>query len=408
MSAHTPGLLFIVNSLGLGGAEKQVITLLNHLDASRFRLHLAYLKRCERLLPQLNAARLDELLCCDVSRGIERHALRRLRHLVRTRDIDAIVCTNTYSMLYGYLARLASARRGGVLPRGGKVPKLATVFHTTLLRTNKEKVQMLLYRRLFKRSDLLLYVCENQRDYWRDRGLRAAADGVVHNGIDVDYFSDVQTPEGKLAARHSVGFGPQDYVIGLCSSLRPEKAHGDLLRAVARLRSQGVPAKALFIGDGAERGRLEEAALELGLREHLCITGLQQDVRPLIGCCDVMTLVSHSIETFSLAALESMALGKPLVMTDIGGASEQVLHGQNGFLYPPGDIDALALHLTSLASEALRARMGAVASRRVRQLFTLDTMTTGFTDQLTQLLGIGMQSRDAPPHCGPDLCENRQ
>jgi glycosyltransferase involved in cell wall biosynthesis len=372
-----PGLLFIVNSLGLGGAEKQVVTLLNHLPPGRFRLHLAYLKRSERLLPQLDTSRLDALVCCDIDRGVERRAVRQLRDLIETHHIDALVCTNTYSMLYGFLARRAARRAR---------PKLATVFHTTLLRTLKEKAQMLLYTRLFKRSDLLVYVCENQRDYWRDRGLRAAADAVVHNGIDVDYFSDLQTPQQKLEMRRGLGFSPEDYVIGLCSSLRPEKAHGDLLQAIARLRSQGTPAKGLFIGDGAERPAIEAQAAALGLRDHVVITGLQRDVRPYIGCCDVMTLVSHSIETFSLAALESMALGKPLVMSDIGGASEQVLHGQTGFLFEPGDIDALTTHLQSLASQTLQSRMGSAAQRRVRQLFTVDTMTTGFTEQMVRLV----------------------
>ena len=372
-----PGLLFIVNSLELGGAEKQVVTLLNHLPPGRFRLHLAYLKRSERLLPQLDTSRLDALVCCDIDRGVERRAVRQLRDLIETHHIDALVCTNTYSMLYGFLARRAARRER---------PKLATVFHTTLLRTLKEKAQMLLYTRLFKRSDLLVYVCENQRDYWRDRGLRAAADAVVHNGIDVDYFSDLQTPQQKLEMRRGLGFSPEDYVIGLCSSLRPEKAHGDLLQAIARLRSQGTPAKGLFIGDGAERPAIEAQAAALGLRDHVVITGLQRDVRPYIGCCDVMTLVSHSIETFSLAALESMALRKPLVMSDIGGASEQVLHGQTGFLFEPGDIDALTTHLQSLASQTLQSQMGSAAQRRVRQLFTVDTMTTGFTEQMVRLV----------------------
>ena len=378
MSPPPPGLLFIVNSLELGGAEKQVVTLLNHLETRRFRLHLAYLKPNARLLPQLDTSKLDALMCCDVARSIDRRAVRQLGALVRARQIDAIVCTNTYSMLYGYLARQAVR---------GRKPKLATVFHTTLLRTCREKAQMLLYQRLFRRSDLLLYVCENQRDYWRDRGLRAAADAVVHNGIDVGHFSDRQTPEQKVALRTALGFAPEDYVIGLCSSLRPEKAHGDLLQAIARLRSQGVAAKALLIGDGPERHAIESTAQELGLREHLVITGLRQDVRPFIGCCDVMTLVSHAIETFSLAALESMALGKALVMSDIGGASEQVLHGQTGLLFEPGDLTALAEHLKTLQAEPLRARMGAAAQRRVRLLFTVEAMTTGFTGQMDRLLG---------------------
>jgi glycosyltransferase involved in cell wall biosynthesis len=87
-----------------------------------------------------------------------------------------------------------------------------------------------------------------------------------------------------------------------------------------------------------------------------------------------------------LAALESMALGKPLVMTDIGGESEQVLHGQTGFLFERGDINALTTHLQSLASRTLQSRMGSAAQRRVRQLFTLDAMTTGFTEQMVRLV----------------------
>lgn len=388
MSSAAPGLLFIVNSLGVGGAEKQVVTLLNHLDPDRFRLHLAYLKRGERLLPQLDTGRLHEVVCCDVERGVERRGINHLASLIRARHIDAIICTNTYSLLYGYLARRIVDDK----------PKLATVFHTTLLGTYKEKMGMLLYQQIFKRSDLLLYVCENQRDYWRARGLRAAADGVVHNGIDVNYFSDRQTPEQKQQLRQRLGFSAEDYVIGLCSWLRPEKAHGDLLKALERRLSQGKSAKALFIGDGPARTAIEDRIRELGLAEHVVITGMQPDVRPFIGCCDVMTLVSHSVETFSLAALESMALGKPLIMTDIGGASEQVVHGQTGFLFEPGDIEALCGHLASLESAAVRARMGSAARRRVAQLFTVEAMTAGFTDRLMTLLEGGRRTLAAQSH----------
>ena len=380
MSALAPGLLFIVNSLELGGAEKQVVTLLNHLDTGRFRLHLAYLKRGERLLPQLDSARLDEVLCCDVTRGVERRALRQLTSLVGARHIDVIVCTNTYSMLYGFLTRRGT-------PRGARPPKLATVFHTTLLRTYKERLQMLLYQRLLRRNDLLLYVCENQRDYWRDRGLRAAADGVVHNGIDTRHFRDDYTEQQKRELRARFGFEPQDYVIGLCCAMRPEKAHGDLLQALAQLRTAGLPAKALLIGDGPEHGAIAAAIRELGLQGHVAITGLQDDVRPFIACCDVMTLVSHAIETFSLAALESMALGKALVMSDIGGASEQVVPGQTGFLFEPGAIDSLAGHLRALQNAAHRNRMGAAARRRVCQLFTVESMTDTFSARIAELGG---------------------
>ena len=103
-----------------------------------------------------------------------------------------------------------------------------------------------------------------------------------------------------------------------------------------RLRDSGVPAKVLIIGDGPRRGEIERQIAELQLTGHAVIAGHRNDVRPYIACCDVMTLTSHVVETFSIAALESMALGKPMVLTRIGGAEEQVRHGTNGFLYERG------------------------------------------------------------------------
>lgn len=369
-----PGLLFIVNSLGIGGAEKHVVTLLNRLDNSRFRLHLAYLKRNEQLLPQLRRETLEEVLCCEARRPLDMVAVGRLRKLLAARQIDAIVCTNSYSTLYGHLARGLS-----------RSVRLATVFHTTRLHTYKERAQMLFYRRLFGRCDLLVYVCENQRRRWRERGLRPAADEVIYNGIDTDWYTDTHPSAEKLTVRRAFGFSAEDFVIGICSGLRPEKAHGDLLAAIAKLRAQGIPAKALLIGDGPERPAIERTIARLALHEQVGITGFREDVRPFICACDVMTLVSHS-ETFSLAALESMSLGKPLVMSDMGGASEQVIHGRHGFLFPPGDVEALAQRLSALTSAPLRARLGEAAARRVREHFTVQGMTDRFTHCLGQLL----------------------
>ncbi|HEX5461248.1 MAG TPA: glycosyltransferase [Steroidobacteraceae bacterium] len=372
----TPGVLFIVNSLETGGAEKQVVTLLNHLEPGRFRLHLAYLKRNEKLLPQLRQERLATVLCCDVSRRIDSAAILRLRELIGGGGIDAIVCTNPYSTLYGWLA-----------VRGGEAqPKRVAVFHTTRLRSAKERAQMLLYRRLFNRSDLLIYVCESQRAHWRSNGIHPAADEVIYNGIDTAHYTDHYSPEERRALRLSLGCGDQDYLIGLCSVFRPEKAHGDLLDALIRLRGAGVPAKGLLIGDGPERASIERAVCRLGLEKDVVITGLKEDVRPLIGACDVMTLVSHSVEAFSLAALESMALGKPVVMSNVGGASELMVHGEHGFLFEPGDIAGLTMHLRTLTDGSLRERLGSAAAQRVRERFTVQAMSARFADCIGELL----------------------
>lgn len=369
----TPGVLFIVNSLETGGAEKQVVSLINNLDVRRFRLHLAYLKRNEKLLPQLRQERLATLLCCDVARRVDGNAIRRLRELIVGSGIDVVVCTNEYSTLYGRLAL-----------RGGPEAKLVTVFHSTVLRGFKERAQMLFYRQLFNRSDLLVYVCESQRAYWRERGMRPKADEVVYNGIDTEYFTDRRSNEERRAFRRALGLRDEDYVVGLCSVLRAGKAHGDLLAALSRLRSEDVPAKALLIGDGPERGAIERTVSQLGLQDHVLITGLQQDVRPFVGACDVMALVSHS-ECFSLAALESLSLGKPMVMSNVGGAAELVAHGEHGFLFEPADIDALASHLRMLTSRPLREQFSRAAALRIRERFTVGVMSERFADRIDRL-----------------------
>src|SRR5690606_38216679 len=133
----------------------------------------------------------------------------------------------------------------------------------------------------------------------------------------------------RARIRRRLGIGEAEYVIGLCALLRPEKNHTQLVDALAMMARRGVPARALMIGDGVMRGAVLARAREAGLERQVTITGVQQDVRPWVSACDVMVLCSTAVETFSLAALESMALGRPLVHADLGGAREMIRPGWN-------------------------------------------------------------------------------
>jgi glycosyltransferase involved in cell wall biosynthesis len=371
MSAR-PGILFLVSSLTFGGAERHVVSLLNNLDHSRFRLSLGYLKSEEALLPDLNCARLEHIISLNVQRKLDLAVVRTLADHIERHDVSVVVSTNPYPTVYAALASRRVARR----------PRAVEVFHSTTLPNVKEKLQMGLYRFIFRSQDLLVYVSRLQQDYWRAKGLRAKRETVIHNGIDAQYFSDRYTAGEKAALRARFGFLPSDYVIGICAALRPEKAHGDFLQALSRLRRSGLAAKGLIIGDGPERSSVDRQIHELRLQGKVVVAGFQADVRPFIAACDVMTLTSHSVETFSLAALESMSLCKPIVMTSIGGAQEQVTHGVNGLLFSPGDVDALTEHLASLATADARANMGFAAASVVREQFTLTKMVAAYTGEL--------------------------
>ena len=174
-------LLFIVNSAGIGGAERHVVALLNELEPARFTISFAYLKNEDDLLPEIDRGRVrGAIFCCHVSSKIDWGAARRLAQTIKEEAIDIVVCINTYPLLYGSIARIMS----------GRDTLLVDIFHSTEPGSVKEQMEMLFYRPLLRVCDMLVYVCENQRRYWRSRVLKARQDTVIHNGVDLAHFTD--------------------------------------------------------------------------------------------------------------------------------------------------------------------------------------------------------------------------
>jgi glycosyltransferase involved in cell wall biosynthesis len=356
----------------------QTISLLNRLDPARFKLSLAYLQEEHELLDKIDHARVGgAVFCCHVARNMDWQAARRLAAYVRGEAVDIVVCANFYPLLYGWAARLLARRPVHIVE----------VCHSiwSHLGTLKAKLQMLLYGPLLRMTRMLVYVCENQRRHWRVRMLGAREDVVIHNGIDTSHFSNGYSADQVGAFRAKYGLAAGDYVVGLCAYMRPEKAHGDLLAAALAARRLGVELKCLLIGDGPERAAIEAKIARLGLETQVVITGLIGDVRLALAACDVVVFTSHS-ETFSIAALEAMAMGKPVVMTDVGGASEQVAPGENGYLFRRGDTTALAGHLVQLADPARRRRMGQRACSTVSEKFSLGVMVSAYERMFLRLM----------------------
>ena len=382
-------LAFVTGSLSHGGAERHALGLANRLSERGHECHFVYVKPEAPLLEQLCLREGASVRCLDASRYLEPRAVGAFAAQLARTDPDVVVAANGYALTYAWLALRLARRR----------TPLVVTFHSTRLLGAKERLQMLAYRPLFWSASCVVFVSARQRRHWLRRGVFSRRNEVIHNGVDTEGFRDRWSLDERAALRAAFGLRETDYVIGMSALLRPEKNHLQLVDALAVLRAKGIPARALMIGDGQMRGAIEARARALGLAADVVITGLRQDVRPCVAACDVVALCSLT-EAFSLAAIEAMALSRPVVHSDVGGAAEMIDPGRNGFLFPVGDTRALVERLSVLADRGVRARMGCNARQAVEARFSEGLMVERYEELIVELAEGGARSAAIHPDHG--------
>jgi glycosyltransferase involved in cell wall biosynthesis len=369
-------LTFVTSQLISGGAERHAISLMNRLSERGHECHAVYIKPGGDMVDDIRLGGRGTVTALKAASYLDRRALADFAAHLATAAPHVIVAANPYALLYAALARRLAGSRA----------KLVTTYHSTILCGLKEEVMMLGYRPLFWMADCTVFVSSAQARYSMRRGVLSRRNEVIHNGVDTRHYQPGGDPSAAAAVRRRFGFADGDYVIGLTAVLRPEKNPVLLIEAVARLRAAGLPARALMIGDGDLRGAVESRARELGVSDHVAITGFQLDVRPYVAACDAMVLCSTT-ETFSLAALEAMAMAKPVVHSGRGGAAEMVFPGWNGYLFTAGDTEALVARLITLSDRAVSARLGRNARRVVETLFSEGAMVDRYERTLAEICG---------------------
>ncbi len=367
---NTKNILFILNSFSFGGAEKQCLDLINNIDKKRCNAGVAYLDPNEAILPELEKKSLLCVECLQRHGKFDRSVLQRLKMIIELHQFDTIMCINEYAFLYAFFCvniyRL-------------KVRIIAAIHHTLPRPGVWEWIKSKLYQFLLNRTETILFVCRNQLDYWvHEYHINRSKSMVIYNGIDIEKYRDIYSPVEKLSLKKQLGFREDDFLVGICAVLRPEKKHLDFVQAIHRAGKTDSGIKGLIIGDGPERAKIEKVIKDYNLQQDIIMVGFQAEVRPFISICDCMVLTSHAVETFSIAALESMSMGKPVVMTNIGGATEQVTPGKNGYLYKKGDINELTLTLLKMKKDGNSGKMGLAARQRVKENFSLATMVQSY------------------------------
>lgn len=367
-------LLKFVTIFAVGGTERQVVTLAEGLDRSRFELHLACFRRSGELLKQLTLAP-PRVVEYHIRKLYDHGSLYERLRFARYIRANRIQIVHTYSF-YANVFAIPAAKLGGV------PVVVASIRDTGAYVT---PMQRRVQRAVCRLADQVVANADAVKRWLVDEGYDERRITVIRNGIEPARYGKRATP-GKL--HQELGLPQGAPLVAVLSRLSPIKGLEYFLEAASVVAARTPEARFLIVGeaeprDAEYRRRLEAYADRLGLGRRVVFTGLRMDVPEVLDEVTVSVLPSLS-EGLSNVLLESMAARVPVVATRVGGTAEVVEEGVTGLLVPSRDAEGLARAISRvLEDRELAARLGQAGRARVVAHFSIDEMVRQ-TEQLYQ------------------------
>lgn len=354
--------LHVIDTGGPGGAETVFLQTATRLDPARFQ-PTAVVGGTGWLQKQLEESGLPP--CIVPAKGsFNVRYLSMLLRLARQHGSNVIVAHLYGSSVYASLA-------GTLL----SVP-VVSVLHGQSDVPDAERFSSLKAALVRRGSRKVIFVSERLADHLRPRfGLPASQCAVIPNGVDTTIFR----PARDRSLRIELGLSADTVLLGAIGNIRRPKGYEVLLSAARALVDRSQRFHLVIAGDHANGlGReLAQLNVELGLEGHVTFLGLRPDVPRVLNNLDVFVLSSHT-EGFSIACIEAMACGVPVVATRSGGP-EQILEGEAGLLVPTADPASLASAIERIiSSRELAATLTERAMRRVHEQYSLTTMLSRY------------------------------
>lgn len=336
----------VAAQLDVGGMEKLLVEFARHADRQRFDLRFVSLGARGALAGDLEALGWP-VFALERPAGVTVGLIPRLASLFCDGETDVVHTHNSRPLIYGgpaaWLARVPGVvhtRHGRLLGRGKRLTSL--------------------FRSATRLANRIVCVSHDSARLSLREGVAPNKVRVIWNGIDVSRF-DYTGPRA----------GSPVIMVG---RLSPEKGVDTLLKAVALVVRDHPAFRLQVAGDGVCLPALREQAAGLRLNGNVDFLGERRDVPALLAQASAVVLPSYS-EGISLALLEAMARGLPVVATRVGGNAEVVADGETGFVVPARSPEALADALVRLHRDPQQGRrMGEAGRRRVERHFDVRQM----------------------------------
>ncbi|MCP4005225.1 MAG: glycosyltransferase [bacterium] len=359
-------ILHVIDSFGLYGAERVVLTLMEEHRRSGHQPILGSIGSPGAAMPAIEAEASRRGLRVEGFRMLDGPNLSgalRIAHFARAEGVDLIHS-------HGYKGNILL----GFLPRRWRGAPMISTLHGWL------GVRRWSWLRLFealdglslRRLDAVVGVDPGMFSHPRLRRVSCRRLLAIPNGVTP---APREALPGDPAIARLLSSGPTLVSLG---RLSPEKGYSVLLEALRRSIDRDADLRLVVFGEGPERGRLDAEIETLGLSERVLLAGFAREVRSYLSRFDGFVLASVT-EGWPISVLEAMQSGLPVVATAVGGVPEQLADGEVGILVAPGDPSRLAEALCRLYHDpALRGRLAEQAKARVERNYTSRRMASAY------------------------------
>ncbi len=378
--------LRIIARLNIGGPAIHVVNLNHGLDPNRFE---------SMLVSGTENPGEGSMLDYALSHGIQPIVIPKIvgEATFKPRDLKALFTlyrlirlerphvVHTHTAKAGFVGRLAAWLTG--------VPVVVHTFHGHVLRGYYSPPKTWLMRRmewfLALLTDRIIAVSEQVKKDLVEYGVASAKKiTVIPLGLDLEPYLNGQAHTGDF--RRELGLDGGTKLVGIVGRIFPIKNHRLFLDAASQVAANENATRFLIVGDGILRTEMENYARELGISDRVIFTGWRRDLPRIYADLNVL-VVSSDNEGTPVSAIEAMASGVPVVGTRVGGLPDLIADGDNGYIVPPRNPEALAEAIRRLLQDPeLASRMGRAGRAMTKERFTVKRLITDTESLYLQLL----------------------
>lgn len=376
-------ILFVITKLELGGAQKQLLSLLSHLDKQKFN---PFLFTAQRGLLVQEALSINGLTL-QRSKFLER-PINPLKDISAFIELYLFIKKNNIEIVHTH-----SSKAGILGCWAAKLAKVKIIIHT-IHGWSFNDYQRSLFRIFFiwlerlsaHFTDKLIVVSSYDKQKGLDNRIgKKDKYTLIRYGIDYAAF-DIKDENIKK----ELGINANDLVVGMIACFKPQKSPQDFIKLAFLIKKVSQNVKFLLIGDGILRKKIERLICRFNLQKQVILPGWRTDIPRILAVMDIFVLTSLW-EGLPISVLEAMASSKPIISTHTGGVGEIIVEGRSGFLVPPHDLNKISERLTILLKDGnLREAMGQNAKDDLGLDFTLTNMIKGNENIYRDLLKKGV------------------